>query len=341
MPVLPSGFTAVPNPLMLGFMTMQSYMMMLAAGEAWQYGKRRISALSNDEFNKLAKDDRKFGEMIAKQMKEMQPIIEESLTQYDDLVPVIVKEMAEFAKRMVETAPEAVGQFTGISEDNQLGENLLRALSGAIGGPLIPSAFAEQPGNHQTPSQIPSEDPTNPSNFNTQQRTTQRNVTEAKANTQKPSKPARTVQSLQREKKQLDKLVDDSRHLQLEYAKVFEDKTMQTSRNRKDIFTIKGPSESRRISQPGEANTSMSATRLVAARTARLMHKQNKKAGIVGVRTGTNTAILQIWGELPYVTRPFFHQAKNELLAGIQNTITEGKKRQKQLEYEIVVAQNR
>ncbi len=48
-----SGFTAIPNPQMLAFMPIQSYLMMYFAGSGWQYGKRKISAMSNEEFNKL------------------------------------------------------------------------------------------------------------------------------------------------------------------------------------------------------------------------------------------------------------------------------------------------
>ncbi len=50
---LPSTFMPLPLAIMIPFMGMQSMVMAKQFGEGFQYGKRRISAMSNDEFNKL------------------------------------------------------------------------------------------------------------------------------------------------------------------------------------------------------------------------------------------------------------------------------------------------
>ncbi len=51
---LPIGFFApLPLPMMIPFMAMQSAMMAWAFGTNFQFGKRKISAMSNEEFNNL------------------------------------------------------------------------------------------------------------------------------------------------------------------------------------------------------------------------------------------------------------------------------------------------
>ncbi len=47
------GFMPIPLALMIPFMATQSLVMGEAFGIAFQYGKRRISAMSNEDFNKL------------------------------------------------------------------------------------------------------------------------------------------------------------------------------------------------------------------------------------------------------------------------------------------------
>ncbi len=47
------GFMPIPLALMIPFMATQSLVMGEAFGTAFQYGKRRISAMSNEDFNKL------------------------------------------------------------------------------------------------------------------------------------------------------------------------------------------------------------------------------------------------------------------------------------------------
>ncbi len=56
--VLPiGGFMPIPLAMMIPFMATQSLVMGHAFGEAFQYGKRKISAMGNEEFNKLKLED--------------------------------------------------------------------------------------------------------------------------------------------------------------------------------------------------------------------------------------------------------------------------------------------
>ncbi len=96
-----SGFTAVPNPQMLAFMGAQSFIMMFQAGEGWQYGKRRISAMSNEDFNKLTPERllqnqaatlRSSIGTIEKSMNAMTPMIETIIHQYGEFLKVVIRE---------------------------------------------------------------------------------------------------------------------------------------------------------------------------------------------------------------------------------------------------------
>ncbi len=101
-----SGFTAIPNPQMLAFMGAQSFIMMYQAGEGWQYGKRKISAMSNEEFNKLTPNMvlekqaivlRQALPTIQKSMDDMTPMISTIIAQYGDFIREAIKALPELA----------------------------------------------------------------------------------------------------------------------------------------------------------------------------------------------------------------------------------------------------
>ncbi len=128
-----SGFTAVPNPQMLSYMMSQSWIMMYAAGGAWQYGKRRISAMSNEEFNKLLPIDllREHTEMlrsaiptIQKSIQDMTPLIETLMTQFGSFINEAMKALPQTVSNIlgtphgelsnIPTSESVVGGTTGI-----------------------------------------------------------------------------------------------------------------------------------------------------------------------------------------------------------------------------------
>ncbi len=101
-----SGFTAVPNPQMLAFMPIQSYLMMYFAGSAWQFGKRKISAKSNEEFNKLTM--KTLLEEHTMELKSVIPTLEKSLNDVTPLVSVLIEQYGDFIREALAAAPQAL-----------------------------------------------------------------------------------------------------------------------------------------------------------------------------------------------------------------------------------------
>ncbi len=106
-----SGFTAIPNPQMLAFMPIQSYLMMYFAGSGWQYGKRKISAMSNEEFNKLTPEQLLQQHSI--ELKNMLPTLEKSLNDVTPLVKVLILQYGDFIKEAIAVMPQAVQNLLG------------------------------------------------------------------------------------------------------------------------------------------------------------------------------------------------------------------------------------
>jgi len=102
-----SGFTAIPNPQMLAFMPIQSYLMMYFAGSGWQYGKRRISAMSNEQFNKLGPEDLLRQHSV--ELKNMIPTLEKSLNDVTPLIKILVQQYGDFLVAALQATPKAVG----------------------------------------------------------------------------------------------------------------------------------------------------------------------------------------------------------------------------------------
>ncbi len=107
-----SGFTAVPNPQMLAFMPIQSYLMMYFAGAGWQIGKRKISAIPNDEFNKMSANDllkgftadlRETIPTLERSLNDITPLIQTLIAQYGDFVTVALKEIPQAAQGVLES----------------------------------------------------------------------------------------------------------------------------------------------------------------------------------------------------------------------------------------------
>ncbi len=124
-----SGFTAIPNPQMLAFMPIQSYLMMYFAGSGWQYGKRRISAMSNEQFNKLTPEE--LLQQHTLELKNMIPTLERSLNDVTPLVRVLIEQYGDFIKEALRAVPQAIanslnqgGEFSNIPTTSGTGGNL-------------------------------------------------------------------------------------------------------------------------------------------------------------------------------------------------------------------------
>jgi len=129
--VLPIGFFApLPLPMMIPFMGIQSAVMAEQFGTMFQYGKRRISAMSNEEFNKLTPIE--LQQKMLGQLDALVPIMKEQVEAMRPMVQVIIK---EFAAYIIE-ATKAVAGVGGGTLDDDFMEHLKH---GHIGHPeLLP-----------------------------------------------------------------------------------------------------------------------------------------------------------------------------------------------------------
>ncbi len=93
--VLPvSGFLPVPLPMMIPFMGAQSLVIGKMFGEGFQYGKRKISAMPNEEFNKLT-----FEQMMSNAREEIKasiPTMNAAMQDMQPMVEVVVREFFNY-----------------------------------------------------------------------------------------------------------------------------------------------------------------------------------------------------------------------------------------------------
>ncbi len=107
--VLPvSGFLPVPLPMMIPFMGAQSLVIGKMFGEGFQYGKRKISAMPNEEFNKLT-----FETMMSNARDEMQASIPTMIQAMQDMKPMVaavIHEFTNYLSLVIQAAPDTAGQ---------------------------------------------------------------------------------------------------------------------------------------------------------------------------------------------------------------------------------------
>ncbi len=144
-----SGFTAVPNPQMLAFMPIQSYLMMYFAGSAWQFGKRKISAKSNEEFNNLTM--KTLLEEHTMELKSVIPTLERSLQDVTPLIRILIEQYGDFIKEALQVIPvvakDVLFQGQGIFSPEQEGnKQALKDIKDWIDRnfPNAPTAYAEE-----------------------------------------------------------------------------------------------------------------------------------------------------------------------------------------------------
>ncbi len=111
-----SGFTAIPNPQMLAFMPIQSYLMMYFAGAGWQIGKRKVSAIPNDKFNPMSANDLLKG--FTADLRGSIPTLERSLQDITPLIKTLVEQYGDFALELIKETPKQVEKVgKGIFEE--------------------------------------------------------------------------------------------------------------------------------------------------------------------------------------------------------------------------------
>ncbi len=108
--VLPIGFFApLPLPMMIPFMGIQSAIMAEQFGTMFQYGKRRISAMSNEEFNKMTPD--MLQARITTQIQGMIPEMEKQIQAMRPMVIIIMKEFAEYVRLATEAIAKGGSEY--------------------------------------------------------------------------------------------------------------------------------------------------------------------------------------------------------------------------------------
>jgi len=128
-----SGFTAIPNPQMLAFMPIQSYLMMYFAGAGWQIGKRKISAIPNDQFNKMSANDLLKG--FTEDLRGSIPTLERSLQDITPLIKVLVEQYGDFIKEAIAATPQAILNAIGIGGGDASGGRPIVSTAPTAGAP--------------------------------------------------------------------------------------------------------------------------------------------------------------------------------------------------------------
>ncbi len=98
--VLPiGGFLPIPLALMIPFMFMQSVMMGYGFGTGFQYSKRKISAMSNEEFN--ATSIKNETQKMFAAYHDIIPSLEESIRDSKDLQKTVLTEMINIPANLI------------------------------------------------------------------------------------------------------------------------------------------------------------------------------------------------------------------------------------------------
>ncbi len=127
--VLPNGFFApLPLPMMIPFMGIQSAVMAEQFGTMFQYGKRRISAMSNEEFNALTPEI--LQQRMTKQIEDMIPEMEKQIKAMRPMVELIIREFAEYIK--------LAGSQVGGAVQSEVEDRLEHFLHGLVFGHTEP-----------------------------------------------------------------------------------------------------------------------------------------------------------------------------------------------------------
>ncbi len=121
-------FAPLPIALMIPFMGAQSAVMGEAFGKHFQYGKRKISAMSNEEFNKLTSaelfDDTLHG------FEKIIPLLKDSMTRTEDLQQFVIQTLVRYVRSLPD---DIISGFTsGKVSDSPLIENLESNITGGI-----------------------------------------------------------------------------------------------------------------------------------------------------------------------------------------------------------------
>ncbi len=103
-------FAPLPVPLMIPFMAVQSAAMMYQAGANWQFGKRKISAMTNEEFNPMT-----FNDLMIKNNADLVkaiPTMQQAIKEFTPLMATIINEFANYINEASKALPDFFQQAT-------------------------------------------------------------------------------------------------------------------------------------------------------------------------------------------------------------------------------------
>ncbi len=107
-------FAPLPLAMMMPFMAGQSMIMGDAFGKAYQYGKRKISAMSNEEFNKLTPDD--LAKSLQTDYMSIIPSLKASTVASRDFQSFIIKELATIVRSVPTDVIQGVSGASNVSD---------------------------------------------------------------------------------------------------------------------------------------------------------------------------------------------------------------------------------
>jgi len=107
----------------------QSFIMMFQAGEGWQYGKRRISAMSNEDFNKLT--PLKLLQNQAANLRSSLSTIEKSMNDMTPMIETIIRQYGDFLKEVIRVTPSVTLGVTGGQTPQQIVQQTVPSATGS------------------------------------------------------------------------------------------------------------------------------------------------------------------------------------------------------------------
>ncbi len=104
-----SGFTAVPNPMMLSFLATQGFAIMYYGGAGWQFGKRKVSGMSNEQVNNMTPNE--LLQKLHSETKTMVPTMQQGMEDMTPLIHTTITQFGSYIREAIKAFPEAIGNI--------------------------------------------------------------------------------------------------------------------------------------------------------------------------------------------------------------------------------------
>ncbi len=94
----------------------QSMIMGEAFGKSYQYGKRKISSMTNEEFNKL--DAKQLSEQLVTDYTNMIPALSKAVKESDKFQSVVIQEIGDIIKKLPSDIQKVIFTDTDANSDS-------------------------------------------------------------------------------------------------------------------------------------------------------------------------------------------------------------------------------